>query len=45
MKPEELKKKVLIFGLEDVLVPGAIEKKVKMKDVYEILKNLKALEK
>ncbi len=42
---EQLKKKVLVFGLEDVLVPGAVEKKVKKKDVDEILKQLKALAK
>lgn len=39
-----LAKKCLVFGFEDVLVPGSIEKDLKLNDVLEILKNLKKLE-
>jgi hypothetical protein len=40
----DLKKKCVIFGLEDVLIPGNVEKDLKMKDVFEILENLQKLE-
>jgi len=40
----DLRKKCLIFGLEDVLIPGLVEKDLKMKVVFGILKNLKKLE-
>lgn len=44
-KESEIRKKCLIFGLEDVLIPGKIEPDFKMKAVFAILKNLKTLEK
>ncbi|MFH1255948.1 MAG: hypothetical protein V1494_01515 [Candidatus Diapherotrites archaeon] len=44
IKREQLKKKAVFLGFEDVLVPGAINEKVDAKKVKEILKNLKALE-
>jgi len=40
----QLAKKCLIFGLEDVLIPGKLDKNVKMKNVFSILKKLKGLE-
>lgn len=43
-KDSNLAKKCLIFGFEDVLIPGNIDKNVKMKNVSEILKNLKKIE-
>ena len=42
---EQLKKKGIIFGLEDVLVPGKIDSAVSMDDVQQILSELSALEK
>lgn len=42
---KDLAKKCLILGLEDVLIPGKLDKSVKMKNVFSILKKLKALEK
>lgn len=42
---QKLEKKCLILGLEDVLVPGKVEKKVNGKEVKEILSNLEKLEK
>lgn len=44
IQEKQIKKKILIFGLEDTLIPGKIDHKVNMSSVYEILSNLKALE-
>ena len=40
----ELRKKCVIFGLEDVLVPGKLEENVDLEAVFGILQNLKGLE-
>lgn len=45
LKEQGLKKKVIVLGLEDVLVPGKVVKKVNGKEVEKILKNLKKLHK
>ncbi|MDO8627633.1 MAG: hypothetical protein Q7K42_04160, partial [Candidatus Diapherotrites archaeon] len=42
---EDLKKKVIIFGFEDILVPGTVQSQVDQNSVREILSNLKELEK
>ena len=39
----QFRKKLLLFGLEDTLVPGRVETKFSMKPVYDILENLKSL--
>lgn len=41
----KLAKKIILFGLEDVLVPGKMDSKVDRKAVVQILENLLALEK
>lgn len=41
---KKLEKTTLILGLEDVLVPGQIDPKIKIKDVKQILQNLVLLE-
>jgi hypothetical protein len=41
----DLKKKVVFFGFEDVLVPGKVEKNIDSKKVTEILTNLQELKK
>ncbi len=44
LNKKNLIKKVIIFGLEDILVPGVIEKTVDEAEVKKILENLKKLE-
>ncbi len=39
----QFEKKLVLFGLEDTLVPGNVETKFNMKPVYDILENLKTL--
>jgi hypothetical protein len=43
--PEQIKKKVVLISLEDVLVPGKVIKEVNKKGIKEILENLSKLDK
>ena len=45
LSDNQLKKKAIFFGLDDVLVPGAIDQKVNKKEVEKILENLQELQK